>query len=703
MKRLIDIYYFREALVEIEFPKEDFFSRRANLEDIKEFMCILIDYPQIYELLLRLYDKRGLKEKRRGRQERQGLNPIFSNIDSLFEIFEAGDRLSHSVMKHEAKEEKEKSTDYDEGDIGKLGEAFGRFEAQLQNLAGGIESNKDYLGKALTEFFKELSIVVAKLEFERTKEGGFPQNVTCRQSRELIKNLSAQVSMILNPWFTFEYDFSGSKRSKYLKNPYIIELDETTENFLHDLKLELKRQCILQNDITDEISIQNMEEDPSLLKMDYELCPSMIIIWVRNDANLANSSEIFEFNLSSLSDKSLEEPKHDCTYELTTIITFRNTVKNEGIFEVITKNKDKWGGIMNGNDIDFDEEYFTQTAWNIVENPVLLIYTEKVTIPVFKYLSNKPVWKSSMQSKEEREMIDEDITYAKQLQKQFDNEEKEEVQTKITDFYNNSPGKSSPNDVEMKDDNDCEEVKYLSPDEQDVEIKPDEWRCTNCTFINPKSKYYCEVCQTKNTKRDANSIKTPISATKKILERDISPLKNVKPTRDKSQDFKDNDSRFQCRFCKSMSQVSYCHKCYKRREDCDIKMPHCEICKKKCNKDSTKCRTCKTEEKSKSKKRDSKNNEKVKNGEMAEKLDSLNIDDTQKLVNKEGYTWVCQHCKFKGIVPFKKDEITSEHLNPAEKDYCQTCSKRRKVCMIKCEECSSFMTNKSKFDQHTCK
>ena len=146
---------------------------------------------------------------------------------------------------------------------------------------------------------------------------------------------------------------------------------------------------------------------------------STLLIWIKNITSLENLK--IEFGISELSDYKLKDSEKDVLYQLTKIISYNPEDKSS---ELVSKVDDQWKGLANGNEIKIENRDFKSVVSALFSHPTLLVYQIEVKSPSSKYDYNPEDDKVEYLDEESKKQYEDDLNYAKELQKQMDEEDK---------------------------------------------------------------------------------------------------------------------------------------------------------------------------------------------------------------------------------------------------------------------------------------
>lgn len=244
MKRLLDVYYLREALTEVELDPTEEYVRQNNLWDVKETFMVLLDLPQISEYLFMLHSqhhKGGSKSGAKSGEEPKE-DGLCSKLSTLFDLFDAGDKLSIALHTAESTSVRGSKPKYKNEDINKFKHWLVDFSIQMKELGKFTVVDKEFLPRAFSIIMKELAIIAAKKEYKAIHNRELRGKTKLRK----ILSYSLNVNNICNPCFKFCIKGDPTPYP-YLENPFMVELDEIpAKDFVGSVKSELKKQWLHQ-------------------------------------------------------------------------------------------------------------------------------------------------------------------------------------------------------------------------------------------------------------------------------------------------------------------------------------------------------------------------------------------------------------------------------------------------------------------------
>ena len=482
--KLLDLQYLKEALLTVDLDSGAY-SKNDNYTHIMDVLKIIFDFTSISQLISMIYYKRGKKRD-------------LNNIEQRFyKILETLNTLAFEYFKDLQKKYRFSKISYSRENVINFKKSIISLDEEILSNLRTDSYDQRYLPSALNLILDTFRSVQAKDAYD---EQGENKKLKLENGRlnDYLSNVFTPFDLILNPRFEYKAREIGDN-PQFLNNSLMIEINEIKDDMAVDIKEELKKQFLNQSSLNkNSKAIKDIQ-----LKMKASNVAWWMLIWIKSATSLENLR--IDFGISELSDYKLKDGEKDVIYNLTKIISYNDEDKS---FELAAKGEEQWTGLANGHEIKIDIWDFKSVVSAIISHPVILVYQIELKTHNSKYEYNPDSEHVEYADEESKKRYEDDLNYAKELQKQMDEEnepyswnknkyKKDEYsnvkldkaeEIKKSDIKPSESNKHKLNNLDLKQ----QEVKPPEPKPQEVKLENErQWQWKHCTLINELPNYNC--------------------------------------------------------------------------------------------------------------------------------------------------------------------------------------------------------------------
>lgn len=326
--KLLSLDYLFEVLSTIDLDT-GYYINNDNISQTRELLELLFKFPAISHLVILWYNRRS---------RNQSLGVLEKVVYKILEVLNA---LAYEYFKHTQKKYRAGKPYYDRSEITQFKKLLNELDELLLKELGVSKHTDNYLPGALVLILMEFRSTLARAAYEdhvKLTDAIKLENGSLKQE---LSKYHTEFDRVLNP--VFEFTKQGDKNNTYtLRKPLVIECHEFNDEFITNIRIDMKNQIIAENNL--DLKLFDAKSKPTLLTVKVLNTPSLMMIWLTGDTSL-ESEKVFEFSLSEFWD---EKSEVDAKYQLIGVLSYN---KNERSFEIITKNNEKWVGLMNGEEV----------------------------------------------------------------------------------------------------------------------------------------------------------------------------------------------------------------------------------------------------------------------------------------------------------------------------------------------------------------